>query len=1636
MSLPFTCSAMTSQWFIYYVIDIHRALYAIGSIIKVRALYIFLHFIYALAFYPENYIYTDSSGLWENTFLPSHGMNGTENYFGATVRLSRYEWYGIFLCILSKVVPKCTKIISVLPCDCLVHLVSNFKQMHKTISKVSLITTVFVLAGLISFVVEDLNLLPNSHTLSPLLGGMVVRYSWRDILISQCWKRKRKRIRRMATSNDIFAHLCRVQKYNGIVDHPTTYSDERLSSFVASLDILEMNSLLEMFNNHQSPIQTGLHAEVDRLNALTRSYSQLDPVLSPLDTLLYNSVIPQVVMESTYLTKDEASMPIVIDTGASRSISPHKSDFIEFRTHHMEIGTINASSQVEGEGIVRWKVTDQNGISSIIETAAYYIPGASIRLYSPQYHFREHCGGSLRMDNVGLHLTLPNHRAKPALSFPFNAVNNLPMMLPSHHPHFTSAMFSSCPSGDEIHSAVNKLSPILKDVPVVEHFDLLTTRDSMEQLLLNGDQRANLSSAQLELRMIHNKMGHVHMKRLQKLVHHEKPLDSRQSEGELNPPVVFRSRFAKTKSCTMPLCRSCALSKMTKQKTNTQHHTNDPAKEMALQREHLAPGACISWDQYVVPHRGRLYTSAGRERESLRYGGGSLAVDHASKRVFIHHQVSLDARHTLIGKRLLERDAREVGVTIQRYHADNGIFASAEFKADCELKEQKLTFSASNSHHQNGVAERYIGTISRMARAMLIHQALLWPRRHNVNLWPMAMDYAVWLWNNLPMDDGLSPEEKWTRTKVANYDHLRRAHVFGCPCYVLNPKLVEGQKIPKWDPRSRQGKFVGYSKEHASNAGLILNCTTGFMSPQYHVLYDDSFESVPGCDEDQNRNLMQVDWHSLIERQGGSEISYELGDIDEVPNELHDSWLTEREINEKRQRELLRNQGRNHGQVNPHNAPILRNDPNIIVVNPGPRAQPVNPPQVQNPGADNQAAAGNNQGQVNPLPRADIDQARQNAQVQVRRSTRNRRPNEPMNIDRLGGPRNRAFVTHDEVEAYQKQGASNGDMQNHFAQSLNWSDSVAALASKSRDSNGDASRFFAQMDALQNPEDLSMDDFPELAFATKSSQNDNPRFDEAMNGPNSEGFWEAAAKEAATLQNIGTWEQVERKPDMNVIQSTWAFKIKRFPDGLVRKLKSRLCVRGDQQIEGVDFFDTFAPVVQWSTVRMMFILSLQLGLASTQVDYVSAFCQAPIEEEVYVALPRGWETLNTMNIPEKFKRNHVLKLKRSMYGLRQSPRNFFKHLKKNLEIAGFVQSENDPCLFISDNVICVCYVDDCLWWSPEQRHIDEAIERVKVNMDLEVEDSVDGFLGISVDRKLGDDGEEEIHLTQKGLIDRVITALGLDKENSNGVRTPAPDAPLPQDKDGEPHDLGFNYASVVGMAMYLCNNSRPEIAFAVHQCARHSFNPTRKHAEYLKRIGRYLISTRDKGLIIKRDLDRSILDIECFVDADFAGMFSHEDKNDPHCVRSRTGYVIMMGGSPIVWKSNLQPIIASSTMESEYIAMSTACKDLIPLRRTAKEIAKACGVSREERVSMRTTIWEDNVGALTLANLELPQMTPRSKAIGVRYHWFRQFVSQNQGEDGGIVIKKVDTKNQIADIFTKGLSRELFERLRKMLTGW
>ena len=145
-----------------------------------------------------------------------------------------------------------------------------------------------------------------------------------------------------------------------------------------------------------------------------------------------------------------------------------------------------------------------------------------------------------------------------------------------------------------------------------------------------------------------------------------------------------------------------------------------------------------------------------------------------------------------------------------------------------------------------------------------------------------------------------------------------------------------------------------------------------------------------------------------------------------------------------------------------------------------------------------------------------------------------------------------------------------------------------------------------------------------------------------MNGPFREEYWNAACKEIDTLEEMDAWVVVDRLEDMNILEGIWAVKLKRFPDGMITKFKARDCVRGDQQLEGIDFFEIYTPVVQWTTVRMMLILEILLKLKSKRGDVTSAFLHADVgkDEDMYVEMPLGFR-----------KKGKVLKLKKTLYGL-------------------------------------------------------------------------------------------------------------------------------------------------------------------------------------------------------------------------------------------------------------------------------------------------------------------------------------------------------------------------------------------------
>ena len=240
-----------------------------------------------------------------------------------------------------------------------------------------------------------------------------------------------------------------------------------------------------------------------------------------------------------------------------------------------------------------------------------------------------------------------------------------------------------------------------------------------------------------------------------------------------------------------------------------------------------------------------------------------------------------------------------------------------------------------------------------------------------------------------------------------------------------------------------------------------------------------------------------------------------------------------------------------------------------------------------------------------------------------------------------------------------------------------------------------------------------------------------------------------------------------------------------------------------------------------------------------------------------------------------------------------------------------------------------------------------------------------------------------------------------------------PNVTLTKDLDGPERKDKFHYQSLVGQLNYLTASTRPEIACAAHQIARFSQNPKQSHEVAAKRIARYLKNTADEGIILKPDKTQGLT---CYVDADFAGNWKPDQALDPRACLSRTGCVIFYANCPIIWQSKLQSTISLSTTEAEYVALSTAMRDVIYFINLIDEIKELGKVKLLDTPKPTTAcrVFEDNVGALELANAH--KLRPRTKHLAVQLHHFRQYIL-----NGMIKVEKIATKFQRADAFTKAL---------------
>ena len=357
----------------------------------------------------------------------------------------------------------------------------------------------------------------------------------------------------------------------------------------------------------------------------------------------------------------------------------------------------------------------------------------------------------------------------------------------------------------------------------------------------------------------------------------------------------------------------------------------------------------------------------------------------------------------------------------------------------------------------------------------------------------------------------------------------------------------------------------------------------------------------------------------------------------------------------------------------------------------------------------------------------------------------------------------------------------------------------------------------------------------------------------------------------------------------------------------------------------------------------------------------------------------------------------------------------------------FVPSQIDPCLYLKDGMAVLTYVDDCIIVGKSTKAIDALIHSLQNGQEgfnLTDEGNIDKFLGVEITNR----ANGEFEMSQPHLISRIVAFLGLEvlgEKVKHRDRVPASSVILDKDLEGKPRKKSWKYRTAVGMLSYLQANTRPDIAMATHQTARFTIAPKLSHEQAVDRIGKYLRCTPDRGIIYSPDPSAGL---ECYVDADHAGGWNSCTASDASNLFSRTGYIIKYANCPVYWKSKLQTEIALSTCEAEYLALSAALREVLPLITMMNELKCSFPELHVPKPGFHCKVWEDNQSCIAMATSK--KFSPRTKHIALKYHHFRSHVGRS------ITINYVDTLKQQADILTKPVRDDLFYKLRFMIMGW
>lgn len=511
--------------------------------------------------------------------------------------------------------------------------------------------------------------------------------------------------------------------------------------------------------------------------------------------------------------------------------------------------------------------------------------------------------------------------------------------------------------------------------------------------------------------------------------------------------------------------------------------------------------------------------------------------------------------------------------------------------------------------------------------------------------------------------------------------------------------------------------------------------------------------------------------------------------------------------------------------------------------------------------------------------------------------------------------------------------------------------------------------------------------------------------------------WIAAMQQELNAHDKnGTWELVALPEGEKALSARWVLRTKVDHAGHI-KYKARVVARGNEQREGLDYEETFAPVVRWSTVRLIVALATANGWPIHHMDVVTAFLNSTLKETIFMRQPPGFVMSGQENL--------VCKLRKSIYGLKQSPRAWYEEVDNYLRSIGCTRSSLDPNLYFrqqsGETVIILLFVDDLLITGSKPKLLSEIKDQLQSKYEMKDLGTTKRYLGVDFHFS-----KQGTLLHQKFYADQLVTEYGM--ENCRTVFTPLPEGLELSSETNTPDIDVTTYCKLVGKLIYL-TNTRPDLSFSVGLVSRFMSRPQQAHFDAAMHIVRYVKGTTGLGVFYNRG---GSLDLKGYTDSDWGN-------SCPDTRRSTGGYIYMLAGGPITWSSKRQPTISRSTTEAEYRALSDGAQEGVYLKRLIEELQHCRMASTEVKFKNQEisdnlkyaavpTIQDLHVSCDSMSAIKLaknPVFHARTKHLEIHHHFIRERVLANE-----IVIQHVKSEDQLADTLTKVLPRLKFDNNR------